>query len=624
MRRIPALFIFLFATLIFFLSFTVFTHAQTSSDDAQQSQRWVCLEASNCVTNSANCSAAAQSDAADPQVRRVRLTPKKDLKPLPSADTFVVECVASATQQVCTTGSADADMRLYGVNNTTRLGGYHFTGMFEQNGTTRVTQPVKSNAAGDVGPYEWSSNATSARRFLAVNLFDAQKKADGQSTSQQQGTITFETAVSGCTTISWDPYGRVFDADTLEPIRGASVQLFFKNKAGEFQFMTNNDLNGAGSITNPYLTKTDGRFAFVVPDNTYRLSASVGGYTYPVKTVGELFSEYTKIYSDIYPAQKGEDIVQKGEIQHRDIPLQSMNGQHQNNPIELTDLFTDLDKTSESYIVQGRVSHPLTKISVWTKRVLADGQVEKKFRKVTTFDADKSGKFRQAISQKGFQPNEVIDQLELVKNLPVKKKTDLGSSIASAVAPQVRAQEEDVLVTLPVIPNFLEGTVTDVNGKIIPRATVQITLSFSNKPYYTTQADKNGYYKVTSEHLPFMPYKVVYISPSGGVRTLAPELVLAQNVRLMMSDGTNPNLYKDEKGQNATLALANMKNQSGNTDQNGYTNSMQNTNVSPTVAVTSSEQAFVTAVVVVLLLVVLAVILLLFIKNPRKMPDLNP
>ncbi len=212
-----------------------------------------------------------------------------------------------------------------------------------------------------VEPLEWQDYTPrgTGRKWLALNLIDPIELEMGRG-GQQQGTFTFEGALSKCVEIHWDPYGIVFDSQSLEPIPGVAISLLKKRDNGQFTLVKGADVV---SIINPLYTQEDGAFSFFVPDGTYKLEASASNFNFPNNPL-KLNSNYSKIYSNIY---RGEEIVQKGEIEHRDLPLDSKNSPYI-APVKLMSYFPLLDKGSNTLILQGRVSHPLTTIKCLCKK----------------------------------------------------------------------------------------------------------------------------------------------------------------------------------------------------------------------------------------------------------------
>lgn len=530
---------------ILFLLVLFFFLPLFSINAQQKSERWVCLKAEKTAGHTATVSV-------DPAT-----------KPLANNNTYVFECLSTSE---CTSGNAAIDQEVFGKNNLEAMlanYGYHFEG------SSLPSNPTMTNGSGDITPFTWKSSTEHghARRWLALNYFDptpTPSTATGNEGGQQLGTFDFEAVInnSDCVSLSWDPYGRVFDSSTLNPVSGANVTLLKKRDNNSFTLMTSADLLG-GNIINPQTTKEDGGFSFVVPDGTYKLSVTQGKYVFP-EQLANIQSNYVQIYSDIYPDPTGEEIVQAGAIQHRDIPL-SPKTTSQNNEVKLMEFFYNLNKANSTIYVKGRVSHPFAKIKTYSLRPDPVLQEIVRYRLLTKtpIKADAQGNFTLKIDQSDFEPEESFGDITAEK-VDLTQIANLVESFKKwflSLIGEVNAQV--TLATnfrLDPIPNYLEGYAYDAQGKVMPDATVSVVLDFSNKPSYQTKADENGYFKISSEFLPSMPYKINYISPSGQKTEISTSKFIVQNQEVIQKSDIKINQYKNEKGQMVSSAPKEMTN----------------------------------------------------------------
>lgn len=511
-----------------------FASPQTLLADVQKSQRWVCLAAARCDLDNSGCT--------NKDSHRVKLSVKADTKPFANSETFVIECLATPNGQICTTGNAASDQTVYGTNNVSKLSssvGYRFEGLFKSDGTTSNPNPSFSNSNGVVGPFEWASFTTDSvpRKFLALNFFTPSGGKSGTDGGQQQGALDFSSSSKSCVSINWDPYGRVFDSQSLEPIPDATVTLFDDkgNIVGGDDFI--------GSITNPQVSADNGGFSFVVPDGTYKISASKAGYTFP-NVLSKLNSAYSKAYSDIY---RGEEIVQQGSIVHRDIPLDSATSGGKTYPL-VFDYFYESRKFGK-ITIEGRSSHPLSSIKAYSVRLdgsLSTGEPKRtRYKLLKTGIADKDGRFKMDIDQAGFETGEVFGELEVQKAELAQNSITVGWLFSKL---QVNAAETTTLKFDP-IPNYLEGYAYGSAGEVMPGTTVGVYLTFSEKPYYETQADDKGFFKISSEFLPNLPYRLKYGPSAGSKIEVSTSKVIAQNVEFIEQNDIKVNLYKDSTGK---------------------------------------------------------------------------
>ncbi len=444
------------------------------------------------------------------QGHTAELTVRDDAKLLPNSDTFIVECINDYT--ICTTGNSNLDTKIFGKDSLSELNqiySYQFQGM------TPPQNPTKSNSEGKINPIRWKSFTPKEqnRKWLALNYFQPTSSlGTGEEQTHQLGTFSFEETANNtdCVTLRWDPYGRIFDAVTLEPIKNANVYLYKKEADGSFRLFT----NVIGGIINPQKTLEDGVFSFVVPDATYKLVVSLNNYEFPVTEISDIHPNYEKIYSNIYPTKTGVEIIQKGAIVHRDIPVKPLSIS-QNNNVKLISHFEDLDKTNSILYVKGLVSHPFAKIIVYSLKNNNNQPI--RHNKILETNANKSGDFNFKVDLKKFEAGEFYGELVINKiNLTESNLLNLLlNKLSSWLKIKVNAQTISTSYRFSPILNYIEGYAYDNKGKIISNAKVNVVLNFSNKPYYSTQTDDKGYFKISSANLPSMPYKLVFTSSTG-------------------------------------------------------------------------------------------------------------
>ncbi len=581
----------------FLVTISLFLIPQAVS--AQQSQttgfRAVCLEPHRCNHEDAGCS--VQSG------HRVRLYSKTN-KLTPNSEAYLIECVSYTLDNnppkfVCTTANSNLDKEAFcGSSASPTCQQYDFYsklhadinysidtefvknfkgrseddlkpgdeyGVFLFNPNKEKLDPtkiVKTDANGDIPVVEWQSYTTRAhdRRFMALTLIKqivtptpiktptqaatgatssaTSKGGVGQATIPFSGSGTSTPVISniptdGCDNVKYDPAGTVFDAASLEPIPNANVTLN-KQVNGAFEDAAQSEFG----IVNPYRTLSNGQFSFIVSDGTYKLSPTVGNYVYPINDITKVNQNYTAAYTDLYPASTGEEIVQKGALQHRDIPMQPNTQTGYTYPLQVLSFFQDLNKATGELIIDGRVSHPLARINVYSvvKNINDDTKMDQGTL-IKSYQADKSGLFNFKLSQHDLKQGEMFGQLEFVKiNLANPTSTD---------------QDPNSKLILPIqpIPNYLEGYAYSSTHQVIPNALVQIKMDYSSIPYYQTYADKTGFFKISSEFLPFNNYSIKYIGLSGN-NTVTTSDFIAQNVSTTQKMNTDFYSYKNQKNEN--------------------------------------------------------------------------
>ena len=102
------------------------------------------------------------------------------------------------------------------------------------------------------------------------------------------------------------------------------------------------------------------------------------------------------------------------------------------------------------------------------------------------------------------------------------------------------------------ILNYVEGYAYDSAGKVLPNTTVSVYLEFSKKPYYQTVADDKGFYKISSEFLPSMPYHLSYASTDGQIIPTTNSKFIAQNKVMITESDIKINQFKNSQGEVVT------------------------------------------------------------------------
>ncbi len=525
---------------LFILIFVFFISNFLNTVYAQQfSQRWVCLK----------------SERSNVHEATISVSDKSEERPLPNSDTYIFECF---TNSLCTSGNSNLDIKVFNKNNYSQMQA-EFNYKFEK--TTLPSNPIKSDSNGYISPFKWqSSSVYHSRRWLAMNYVEPKNELGaGEEKTIQVGSFDLETVFSksDCVSLNWDPYGRVFDAYTLEPVSDVNVTLLVKRQNGSFTPFTPNDILG-GNIINPQKTLVDGMFSFVVPDGTYKLKVESNDYIFPVE-FNKINSNYSKIYQNIYPALTGEEIVQKGSIQKRDIPLIPKSSS-QSNEVKLMEYFMDLDKKTSTIIIQGRASHPFTKIKAYSLKTDPVTNQQYRFRLLieNPITTDNQGKFILKISQTNFENDEFFGDLVLEKSnlTSLTSFKNIIDKLLSFIFKKVKAQT--VLASsyrFEPILNYIEGYAYDNQGNIIPNAKVSVVLNFSNSPSYTINADDRGYFKISSQYLPSMPYRLVFTNSVGEKNEIKTSKFIAQNQKYLKESGININNIKIIKNDTNTTSI---------------------------------------------------------------------
>ena len=558
--------------------------------DNSLGQRWVCLQAKRCDKRDAGCSGNGI------RVHRARLSVKETSKPLANTRTYIIEKVG-LNGGVPTTGSSELDSveapiigagGVFGVgaNNRAILGarlGYRFEGLFKEdggretvilrpNGTYDVgIYPLTSNTDGSLPPLEIQSSTTHNQdlKFFALQYVLA-GGVEGENSSEKQGLISFEEANKDCESVHWDPEGRVFDSQSLEPIRGARVTLKIIQPDGSFAVYHDR----LGIVNNPVITSVAGEFSFMVPSGTYRLDVSAPDHNFPFQLTN-LNSGWEKAYSNLYyglpkDGVEAQDVIEKEELVHRDIPLDPISAPYERPVKILPSYFDTPNPITGARMFEGRVTHPLSKVEVYAKipSLIEPTKFVKGVHLLAETQADKYGNFKVSVNQKNLEGNEQCCILKATKvNLrtlatstpasrPVLTPTPTLTSYLDKVIElvgnifrKVEAKAVNGSIEVDAAPSYLEGYAYDKYGKVIPNAKVEVIMENSDAAYYITKTDANGYFRVGSQFLPKTAYSLRYFSPAG-VRTNATTSdFIRSNLSYIKDNKISLYSYRDNQGK---------------------------------------------------------------------------
>ncbi|MBP9690471.1 hypothetical protein KBD81_00155 [Candidatus Woesebacteria bacterium] len=366
---------------------------------------------------------------------------------------------------------------------------------------------------------------------------------------QQQATLGFdeirEVVSDSCTftSVGWDPYGRVFDSISLEPIPFASVQLLQQNPQGQFDAGYANTRNRL--IINPFPTGASGLFVFYVEDGDYHLKPSISGYTMPFSGDWAPDAIANSIYSNFYYTDSVA-IEQQGAIEHRDIPLiPADNIGKSYNLAEITkEIGTD---SNGNMVIEGTVSHPFAEMFVEQCKLNNGVEVCSPFQTYTrnTGGPDKDGAYRVVLDQSRLNPGDYFKPTFRKINLQ-----QLGQNGQQQVQSATTVQSSS---SIDPIPSYIEGFAYDAAGNLLTGGYAVIYPQSYRIPIEIAAISSTGYYKITSERLPKEPFTIQYIAPGRDYKLLADlrtsdfieqnkEFIIAETVSLYtpVTEKTNP------------------------------------------------------------------------------------
>ncbi len=402
----------------------------------------------------------------------------------PDKDIYIVGCISTPDGIRCTSGDSQINNKLNQMGFVTNpIDGHEFKAM---------TNPIKSTDRNvEVILRSFTAQFENHSFFGVAEINEDYNTGDAKSVSF--GTFGFSEDPKKCVGISWDPKGRVFDSESLEPLPAVIVTLLDSNR---------NKVTLPGVI-NPLTTKEDGLFNFFVPNGTYYLEVNKISYQHPL-----LLSEINPKYRQIYYCDKevGQHlyydqfpIKQEGRLIHCDIPLKPKGSAYIAPQVLLIDYGQiRLGGTTKIY---GTFSHPLTKVKITKDGVLIKEIMTDKYGGWTLF-LDNS---ELPVSVTGLKNENIFSQ---TKNNLIKK-------IASIFLKTVFSQNKNSSFVFHPILTYVEGYAYDSKGEIIPGAIVNIIPEMTKKTYYTTYADDKGFFMVETNKLPIVPFYIQIIAPKN-------------------------------------------------------------------------------------------------------------
>lgn len=325
---------------------------------------------------------------------------------------------------------------------------------------------------------------------------------------QQQGTFEFafpETSGSDCARISWthhDPYGIVFDAKSLEPLSGVTVTILDKDgKKVSYPGFVNDQKTGP-----------DGVFNYSVQAGTYSLVVTPPtGYKFednpPLHANAErvyVFEDTNGSFCSIY--KPGEainevidtpmEVVKKApDPECRNIALTPLGAPYIAS--DVVSIYYDLNKDNLVYSFVGKVSHPLTLVSV-----------EQDGAQLGSQKANNSGYYSVSVpvsSVSQTSPLEVIfTKANLTGDFAWLLKRLFGFEVQAATLSKI---------TVDPILSYIEGYAYDAQKQIIPNAIVKLRLKKTGGVYYQTNANSEGYFVISPSNIPTMEYEIELTDP---------------------------------------------------------------------------------------------------------------
>lgn len=478
---------------------------------------------------------------------------------------YIVTCVGTQFGGICTTGNSEYDRLIFNSDNTKTFP-YPVTiegGSKKQIslGKLKATATVTTQGlAGGLAFY----GVTIGDDDLLVGKGEAQKLAVAPFSDQvttKCATISWNTVFPPppppppannddeddggrklCKGCRWDPYGIVFDSQSLEPLPNIKITIFDKNK----------NIYSLPGLINPQTTKADGLFNFLVEPGIYYLSVLTPN-NYKFISTPNIHPNYVKIYhkvdgsNSIYkPDEPIAEIIDtpeeveigKPNMEHRDIPLDP----GANKPYEGEPSTIAYKIAREGIItkIDGKVSHPFTDVTFSQSGNL-----------IIKTKTDRFGFYETEFNNTDIDPDEDISvlytkaDLKTIDFIQIVSKPNSAFNFFANLIPEVQAQStikitssKEAFKLSPIFP-YIEGYAYDQNNKIQPNATVRIKLKMNNANIYETKADNNGYFKILPKNTPIFSYYLEIVPVGGGLISYTPSEFAGQNKKYLSENKIN-------------------------------------------------------------------------------------
>ena len=221
--------------------------------------------------------------------------------------------------------------------------------------------------------------------FIGVQYFSIQ--SEGQEGEDTEGNslklATFRPAqeipegAADCLQIHWDPYGKVIDALSLEPVKDATVTLFYRDSAGNKTQVPMNVGILPRNVRSTFPTSADGAFNFPVSPGTYFLEAVKSGFTFPIEEqllerVRASLQQKDPLHSylnseKLYNNPNEEIVVTSGNPEERNIVMK------QSEPTDSKPEIVQfrIIRNNDTQVITGSVSHPSSIIQAF----IGNGQI---------------------------------------------------------------------------------------------------------------------------------------------------------------------------------------------------------------------------------------------------------
>jgi len=524
-----------------------------------------------------------------------------ELKPLQGAGNLDTATLKDALSKInidhsnekCTTGNSQKDMYYFGQDYT-NITQASFTAQSLNEGKINNLEVTLNNPKHMEG-YDFYATGKTGGTGLPTTTPDPTLTIPINQ-SQQLGII-IPPAISitlapgekaNCESIFWDPYGRVFDGVSLEPLNTGEAKVTLLNKDNSIVNIPVNNVSIDRLGKYNILIKDDGE---------YKLSASPLTSHQFINFIPD--PKYKDLYETIFMPGDSAFFESAKDPKRVDIALKPISTPYLRQIDVVQNDYKQVWVNGKKYIrVELRVTHPRSLVKLIVNDIIVKDNGE---GKALPAEADKSGYWKilvrdyKVLSQKGFR-------VEVSKN--PKYYPNAG-----------QPGNKTIINFDPILP-YVEGYAYDDSGKIIPNAKVQIKLKMNDSVFYETKTDATGYFAIQSTSLPPLDYYFVFIdmAKNSSIRKTTAEFV-ADNTTYLETEKID--LLKGEKnGELVSRSVDQRKADSYFGSSNNGSNNKNNDSNNISSALKNSISFKIFLIVFILIILVFASLgIILYIKK---------
>ncbi|MFA6390590.1 MAG: carboxypeptidase-like regulatory domain-containing protein [Patescibacteria group bacterium] len=482
--------------------------------------------------------------------------------------------------EYCTTGKSDRDLFYFGQDFTSILDTYNLvpqnTTSFTSSKLTDnfipygpVNIPITLNNPNDHVYYTFyaissTGNLSANSQTPTPGPTNSETNENSQKLSELKGLGTQQigTPTDGtkekCVNIAWDPYGRLFDGVSLEPLNKDEATVTLLDKNGNQALIPNNNVKIDRLGKYNIMVREDGEYKLnVIPYTSHKFT----NFSPDIR--------YKSLYETIFMPLDPAFFESSSNPKRVDIALKPADTPYK-RPIEVVqNEYKQVWTGGKKYIkITLRVTHPLSLVKLIVNNIVVKDNGDGELLPTMT---DKNGFWK-----------------VLVRDYKVLSQNGFRIQVAKNPAYYLYAGQSDDKITLDydqILP-YVEGYAYDGSGKIIANAIIQVKLKMNGSTFYQTNTNENGYFIIQPKNLPPLDYYFIFVDPkdkSEYIKTTA-KFVSDNNVYLTQEKidllkGTRKGqvvINNEDNGRSDSYVENSQNNINNNSNNNSLNNLLNN------------------------------------------------